>query len=254
MYRTRVIPCLLLQRTGLVKTINFKNPTYLGDPINIVKIFNDKEVDELVLLDICATSENKRPQFELIEKIASECFMPLGYGGGIRNIEDMKTLFGLGVEKISINSGAVESPDLIKKAADQFGSQSVVVSIDVKKSWLGKYEVVTHAGKKRTGLDPKAFAVQMERAGAGELLLNSVDRDGTMQGYDLKLIAQVTEAVSIPVIVCGGAGKLEDFSEAVMKGGASAAGAGSFFVFKGPHRAVLISYPTSVELKKIFEN
>jgi cyclase len=243
MYHTRVIPCLLLQGEGLVKTITFKNPIYLGDPINIVKIFNDKEVDELVLLDIRAT----------IEKIASECFMPLGYGGGIRNVEDMKNLFSLGVEKISINSCAVESPDLIKKATEIFGSQSIVISIDVKKSWLGKYEVVTHGGKRRTGLDPVLFAKQVENLGAGELLLNSVERDGTMQGYDLKLISLIANAVNIPVVACGGAGKLEHLADAVLKGGASAAAAGSFFVFNGPHRAVLISYPLPQELKRIFD-
>jgi imidazole glycerol-phosphate synthase subunit HisF len=253
MYHTRVIPCLLLQGEGLVKTITFKNPIYLGDPINIVKIFNDKEVDELVLLDIRATIENKRPQFALIEKIASECFMPLGYGGGIRNVEDMKNLFSLGVEKISINSCAVESPDLIKKATEIFGSQSIVISIDVKKSWLGKYEVVTHGGKRRTGLDPVLFAKQVENLGAGELLLNSVERDGTMQGYDLKLISLIANAVNIPVVACGGAGKLEHLADAVLKGGASAAAAGSFFVFNGPHRAVLISYPLPQELKRIFD-
>jgi len=252
MLRTRVIPCLLLKGRGLVKTVKFKNPKYLGDPINVVKIFNDKEVDELVFLDITATVENKRPPFSLLENIASECFMPLGYGGGIRTLDDVKTILGLGIEKIAINTYAVENPSFVTEAADFAGSQSVVVSIDVKKNSLGKYEVFTHGGRKATGLDPVKFAVEMEKIGAGELFLNSIDRDGTMQGYDLDLIKRVTGAVNIPVVACGGAGKVQDLADAVKKGGASAAAAGSIFVFQGPHWAVLISYTTSKELKNAF--
>jgi cyclase len=252
MFRPRVIPCLLLRNLGLVKTIKFKNPTYLGDPINIVKIFNDKEVDELVFLDITATVESKRPPFGLLEKITSEAFMPLGYGGGIRSLEDVKTILGLGIEKIVINSYAVENPEFIRQAADFAGSSSVVVSMDVKKSLWGKYELFTHSGKKNTGLDPIKFAVEVAKLGAGELFLNSIDRDGTMQGYDLDLIVRVTSVVNIPVIACGGANSVQDLAAAVKQGGASAAGAGSMFVFQGPHRAVLISYPTSQELKTVF--
>jgi cyclase len=251
MIRTRVIPCLLLRNLGLVKTVRFRDPKYLGDPINIVKIFNDKEVDELVFLDITATVENKKPPFGLLEKIASECFMPLGYGGGVRSLEDMRTLFGIGIEKVSVNSYAVENPPFIRAAADLFGSQSVVVSMDVKKNRRGKYEVFTHSGQRATGLDPVKFAVEMEKQGAGELLLNSIDRDGTMQGYDLDLIKQVTGAASIPVIACGGASKVQDLAAVVKQGGASAAAAGSMFVFHGPHRAVLISYPSPKELQAI---
>ena len=252
MFRPRVIPCLLLLNLGLVKTIKFKDPKYLGDPINIVKIFNDKEVDELVFLNITATVENKRPPFRLLENVASEAFMPLGYGGGIRTLEDVKTILGLGIEKIVINSYAVENRAFIREAADFAGSSSVVVSIDVKKNGRGKYEVFTHSGKKATGLDPVKFAVEMEKIGAGELFLNSIDRDGTMQGYDIGLIKRVTSAVNIPVVACGGARTVQDLAAAVRLGGASAAGAGSMFVFQGPHRAVLISYPTSQELKTIF--
>jgi cyclase len=252
MFRPRVIPCLLLRHLGLVKTIKFKKPTYLGDPINIVKIFNDKEVDELVFLDITATVEGKRPPFELLEKITSEAFMPLGFGGGIRTLEDIKTILGLGIEKIVINSYAVENPVFIHQAADFAGSSSVVVSMDVKKNLWGKYELFTHSGKKNTGLDPVKFAMEVAKLGAGELLLNSIDRDGTMQGYDLDLIARVTGVVNIPVVACGGARSVQDLAAAVKQGGASAAGAGSMFVFQGPHRAVLISYPTGHELKTAF--
>jgi cyclase len=250
--RTRVIPCLLLKNRGLVKTVKFKEPTYLGDPINIVKIFNDKEVDELVFLDITATVENRRPPFDMLSKITSECFMPLAYGGGIRELEDIKTILNLGVEKAVVNSYAVENPSFMRAAADMAGSQSVVASIDVKKNSRDEYEVFTHSGQKPAGIDPVNLAKTMEAQGAGELLLNSIDRDGAMQGYDLDLIKQVSRAVNIPVVACGGAATVEDLGQAVKQGGASAAAAGSMFVFQGPHRAVLISYPTSRELRALF--
>lgn len=253
MLRTRVIPCLLLRNLGLVKTIQFKKPTYLGDPINIVRIFNDKEVDELIFLDILATVENHGPPFEMLRKIASECFMPLCYGGGVRNMEDMKSLFNMGIEKVAVNSYAVEHPSFIRAAADTFGSQSIIVSLDVKKSLFGKYSVYTHGGRKNTGRNPVQCAIEMEKAGAGELLLSSIDRDGTMRGYDLELIKQVACAVNIPVVACGGAGNATHLAEAVLKGGASAAAAGSMFVFQGPHRAVLISYPSPAEMNEKFE-
>jgi len=251
-YLTRVIPCLLLKNQGLVKTVNFKNPTYLGDPINIVKIFNDKEVDELVLLDITATIERRKPNFSLIAQIASECFMPLGYGGGIRCLDDIRQLLTLGLEKVIINSYAVENQSFIKSAADEVGSQSIVVSIDVKRSQQGKPEVVLYSGAKGTGLDPVGFAREIAAMGAGEILLNSVERDGTMQGYDLDLVTQVSRAVHIPVVACGGAGSIQDLVDAVKSGGASAAAAGSLFVFQGRHRAVLISYPSPKELQAAF--
>lgn len=250
MIRPRVIPCLLLKNEGLVKTVRFKDPKYLGDPINIVRIFNDKEVDELIFLDILATAENRRPNFDLLGKITSECFMPLGYGGGIRDMEDVKRLLAIGVEKFVLNTAAVENPSLIRAAADHAGSQAVVISIDVKKTLFGKYEVFTRGGKKGTGLDPVKFAVDMEKQGAGEIFLNSIDRDGTMQGYDLDIIRRVSESVTVPVVACGGAGTIQHLSEAV-KAGASAAAAGSMFVFQGPLRGVLISYPAQEELKKV---
>lgn len=254
MILTRVIPCLLLQDQGLVKTVRFRSPRYLGDPINIVKIFNDKETDELVFLDITATPEKKKPPFNLLAKVASECFMPLGYGGGVRSLEDMRALFSLGIEKVILNTYAVENPAFIRRAAEGFGSQSVVVSIDVKRNWSGQYRVYAFGGRRATHLDPVAHAVKMEGLGAGELLLTSIDRDGTMQGYDLELIRRVSAVVSIPVVACGGAGKVQHLVEAVRIGGASAAAAGSMFVFQGPHRAVLISYPRPAEVRQAFDN
>ena len=194
--------------------------------------------------------EGRRPPIKLISEIASECFMPLSYGGGLRDLDDLKTIFNLGVEKVIINSYAIENPNFINEASKLYGSQSIVVAIDVKKKSKDKYEVFSRGGKKKTGLDPVEHAMKMERLGAGEIFLNSIDRDGTMEGYDVELIQRITEAVSIPVIVCGGAGKIGDFVDAVKKGGASAVAAGSMFVFHGKHRAVLITYPSMQELKK----
>lgn len=252
MLRTRVIPCLLLKGEGLVKTIKFKNPTYVGDPINAVRIFNDKEVDELIFLDITATVEKHPPQFDIIGKIATECFMPFGYGGGIHDLETAQRLLKMGSEKVIFNSAATNL-DLIRKAANTFGSQSVVVSIDAKSSRFGKYQVFTHSGNMNINKSPVQFAQEVEAAGAGEIFLNSIDLDGTMKGYDLSLIKSVTSAVTIPVVVCGGAGTLSHFRDAIKQGGASAVSAGSMFVFQGPYRAVLISYPTYDELKQYLD-
>ena len=249
MIRPRVIPCLLLKSEGLVKTVKFKDPKYLGDPINIVRIFNDKEVDELIFLDITATVENRPPNFEILGKITSECFMPLGYGGGIRTLEEVKKLLAIGVEKIVLNTSAVENPSLIRAAADYAGSQAVVISIDVKKTMFGKYEVYARGGRKATGFDPVKYAVETQKQGAGELFLNSIDRDGTMQGYDLELVRRVADSVTVPVVACGGAGNIQHLAEAI-QAGASAAAAGSMFVFQGPLRGVLISYPAQQELKR----
>jgi cyclase len=251
MLRTRVIPCLLLKGQGLVKTVKFKNPKYVGDPINAVKIFNDKEVDELIFLDIEATVEGRKPPIKLISEIASECFMPLSYGGGLRNLEDLRTVFNLGVEKVIVNSYAIENPDFVKEASRRYGSQSVVVAVDAKRNSFGKYEIFSFCGRKKTKLSLVDYVKEMERLGAGEIFLNSIDRDGTMEGYDIEMIKKVTESVSIPVIACGGAGKIEDFVQAVKTGGASAVAAGSMFVFHGKHRAVLITYPLIEELEKI---
>lgn len=251
MLKTRVMPCLLLKDGALVKTVKFKDPSYIGDPINAIRIYNEKEVDELIFLDITATLENRQPPFKVLAEIASECFMPVAYGGGIRRLEDIKEIFNLGIEKVALNSYAVENPDFIRAAADKFGTQSIVVSIDVKKKFLGRYEVYTNGGRKGTGLDPVKFAAQVAVLGAGEILLTSIDHDGTQTGYDLELIKKITSAVSVPVIACGGAGKLEDFGAAVNEGGASACAAGSMVVYFGRNRAVLINFPTRDELEQV---
>jgi cyclase len=251
MLRTRVIPCLLLKGKGLVKTIKFKDPKYVGCPINAVRIFNEKEVDELIFLDILASVEQKEPLFKFIAEVASECFMPICYGGGIRSLGDIERLFHLGVEKVSLNTIAFQNRSLIREAAKLFGSQSIVVSLDVKRTFFGKYEVYTLNGRKNTKQDPVQCAQDMEELGAGEILLNSIDRDGAMQGYDIPMIRRVTEAVNIPVIASGGAGNIHHFSEAVKQGGASAVAAGSMFVFHGKYRAVLITYPEVSELEPV---
>lgn len=253
MLKTRLIPCLLLKNKGLVKTIKFKNPAYLGDPINAVKIFNDKEVDELIFLDITATLEKKNIQFDLISDIASECFMPFSYGGGIRTVDNIRDLLRLGIEKVIINTYAIECPEFIKEASDLFGSQSIVVSIDVKRTKADRYEIFTCGGTKSANLDPVDFALKMEKNGAGEIFLNSIDQDGTMQGYDIELIKMVSHRVSIPVIACGGAGEIEDFIIASEKGGISALAAGSFFLYQGKHRAFLINFPERRMLDNILQ-
>ncbi len=248
MFRPRVIPCLLLQGEGLVKTVKFRSPKYVGDPINAVRIFNDKEVDELALLDISATRNGTEPQFTRIADIASECFMPLAYGGGVRSLHQVERLLKLGLEKIVVNSVAFSNPDLVRQAAKAFGSQSILVSMDVKRGLLGRCLVYVNGGAVNTGLDPVSYARRAEDLGAGELFVTSIDRDGTMMGYDLELVSRVANCVQIPVIACGGAGSLSDLVAVIKEGGASAASAGSLFVFHGKYRAVLISYPTPCEL------
>jgi cyclase len=243
------MPCLLLRDSKLVKTVQFKNPDYIGDPVNAIKIYNEKEVDELIFLDITATVENKPPPFKIIKQIANECFMPLTYGGGVRTTEDMRAIYGLGVEKIAINSYFHEDIGLIQKAAAIFGNQSVVVSIDAKRKVLGGYEVFVKGGRSGTRTDPVTVAKKAEKAGAGEILLTSIDRDGTMQGYDTELIRSVAEEINVPLIACGGAGKVDDFTQAV-KAGASAVAAGSMVVYQGRHRGVLINFPGQDELRK----
>ncbi len=250
---TRVIPVLLLKNSGLVKTLKFKDPKYVGDPLNAVKIFNEKEVDELILLDITATTENKKPQLELLKEIAGECFMPLTYGGGIKSSDEIKDILKVGVEKICLNSVAVENADMVKQSVRRYGSSTICVSIDVKKNFFGKQEIHTHSGKTNTKIDPLTFALQMDKLGVGELIINSIDRDGMMQGYDVELMKKITNAVNMPVIACGGAGTVAQMKEVIQQGGASAVAAGSMFVFHGKHRAVLISYPSQEEMESIFE-
>lgn len=251
MLRTRVVPCLLLKDGGLVKTVRFTNPAYVGDPVNAVRIFNEKEVDELVVLDISASPQGRAPDLGRIREIASECFMPVAYGGGIRSVTEMRQVLQAGVEKVVVNSLAIQEPRVISDGVRELGSSSVVVSMDVKRKLLGRYEVYADGGRKATGLDPINWAQQMEGAGAGEIFLNSIDRDGTRQGFDLDLIRRVSDSVRIPVIACGGAGSIQHLGLAVTHGHASAVSAASMFVFHGKHRAVLISYPSQAELAEV---
>ena len=253
MFRPRVIPCLLLKDKGLVKTIKFKNPTYVGDPINAVKLFNDFEADELVFLDIKASMENRTPPLELIQKIGNEAFMPFAVGGGIKTVEDMKQIIQAGAEKVVLNTYAIENPDLVDQGQKIFGNQAIVVSLDAKKTDGGDYEIYTRSGSKATGLNAVHIARKMENLGAGEILINSIDRDGTRDGYDIELIKQISQSIEIPVVAIGGACTLGDFSDAVKDGGASAVAAGSMFVFVGKKRAVLINYPEKSELEEIFQ-
>lgn len=251
MLQVRVIPVLLLRNKGLVKTVKFNKAKYIGDPINAVRIFNEKEVDELVFLDIMASKLNKKPDFELIKDIASECFMPLAYGGGVTEIEDVQRLFAIGIEKVIFNTSALNNLNLITEAAEIFGDQSIVASIDVVKKIWGKYQVYSHAKVKTSTTNPVKFAVELEKRGAGEIVINSVDRDGTMQGYDTELISKISQEINIPLVACGGAGKLSDLPKAI-EAGASAIAAGSLFVYHGPHKAVLINYPTQQQIRELF--
>lgn len=251
MYHNRLIPCLLLDSGKLVKTVQFRKPVYVGDPINAVKIFNDKEVDELIFLDINATRSRKRPDFEYLKKITEQCFMPLCYGGGINSLEDIGTLFRIGFEKVSINAAAIDHPQLIGEAAKVYGSQSIVGAMDVGKNMFGKAIVKSENGTRSTKYSPKEYAKRLEEAGAGEIFLNSIIRDGMMTGYDCELIREVADCVQVPVIACGGAGNLQDCRRAI-DSGASAAAAGSIFVFWGVNKAVLINYPDSIETAELF--
>ena len=248
--RPRIIPTLLLKDNGLVKTTKFSNPRYLGDPINAVKMFNGKGVDELCILDITATNEEREPDFEYLKDIASEAFMPLSYGGGITKIEHIKKLFFIGYEKIIINSSFISNPELVREAARIAGSQSIVVSIDVKNELFGKKSCYSHSGKNKIKINPIELAKKAEEFGAGEILLNSISKDGTMQGYDIDLVKEVSNAVKIPVIACGGAGNLDDIKKVLHEGKAHAAAAGSFFVYYGKQKAVLINAPTEEEYIK----
>ena len=248
MLNPRIIPNLLIHNKGLVKTINFKDPKYVGDPINAVKIFNEKSVDELIVTDIDATVKNIDPDYSMIEKLAMECRMPLCYGGGINNANQAKQIFSLGVEKIAISSSAITNPKLITELSDSVGSQSVVIVMDIKKKFLGKdYELVTHNGTKKTGINPLKFVEEIKELGVGEIVINSIDRDGTMKGYDYQLIDKIRNITTLPMTILGGAGSLEDIGNLINKYKIIGAGAGSIFVFKGKYRAVLINYPNDKE-------
>ncbi len=247
MSRVRIIPVLLLKQGGLYKTVQFKSPVYIGDPVNAVKIFNEKEADELVLLDYCATVDGYHPDYHSIAEIAGEAFMPMAYGGAIRNFEEARRVFDCGYEKVILNSILFDNIGLIKEIANVYGAQAVVASVDVKKNWLGKYRVCSHSGNISRGHHPVEWAKLLEEAGAGELLLNAIDRDGTWAGYDLELVSQVAAAVKIPVVACGGAGSIHDL-EAAVKAGASAVAAGSMFVFQKKGMGVLINFPSILKI------
>ncbi len=248
MIRYRVIPVLLLMGAGLRKTVRFKDPKYVGDPINAVRIFNEKEVDELLFLDIAASKSGTAPSLEMLRKIAGECFMPLSYGGGIRSLQMVEQILKVGVEKVSFNTALVEQPELVRQAAAVHGSSTIVASIDFKRSLLGRPSACIKSGTVNTGVHPVDLARRAEDLGVGEILINSIDRDGGMQGYDLEITQRVASAVNVPTIACGGAGSLRDFRRAIHEAGASAVAAGSFFVFVGKHRAVLITYPSQPDL------
>jgi cyclase len=250
MLQSRIIPALLISHGDLVKTTKFKDPKYVGDPLNAIRIFNEKEVDELMLIDISASKEGREPDYELIEQVAGECFMPLAYGGGISNIEQAKRIFSLGVEKICLQSAVLENPNLITKFASYFGSQSIMVSIDIKKDWLGQAHIYSYSNGRCLKSPWIEYSKKLVCAGAGEILLNAVDKDGTLGGPDLKIIRELSDSIDIPLIALGGVSSLSDI-KSVIDAGASAVAAGAMFIYHGPHRAVLINYPKSSELKKI---
>jgi imidazole glycerol-phosphate synthase subunit HisF len=243
MLQTRVIPCLLLKEDGLVKTVKFKNPSYVGDPINTVRIFNEKEVDELIFLDIQASVNKTEPNFKLLAEIANECFMPLGYGGGLTQLDQVKRIFNIGLEKVAVNSHAHVNPNFITDIAKIFGNQAVIASIDVKKNFFGKYEVVSKSASQKHKSTVLEWAKEMENRGAGEILLSSVDRDGTWSGFDLELIKSITSAVSVPVIANGGAGNISHIVDGKKIAHASALALGSMVVYQKQGMGVLINYP-----------
>ncbi|EGR1913065.1 AglZ/HisF2 family acetamidino modification protein [Vibrio cholerae] len=251
MLRSRVSPCLLIHNKGLVKTVKFKDPKYVGDPINAVKIFNEKEVDELIVLDIDATVENKLPDYQMIKYLANESRMPLCYGGGIKTAQQAQEIIKLGVEKVAISSEALSNPAVLSEMADIIGKQSIAVVLDVKKNLLGCYEIYTHNGKKKVKKKFEQVISELEEVGIGELVINSIDQDGMMKGYDMKLAEKVRDLTSVPLTILGGAGSTEDILKLVEKFKVIGASAGSLFVFKGVYKAVLINYLAQDALTKI---
>ena len=254
MLNPRITPCLLVHNKGLVKTVKFKDSKYVGDPINAVKIFNEKEVDELIVLDIDATVENREPDYKMIENLANECRMPLCYGGGIKTASQAQRILSLGVEKIAISSIVFDNPRLIKEISTKVGSQSVVIVFDVKKKLFGGFEIYTHNAKNKIKQDLFELVEKVQNLGAGEIVINSIDNDGVMKGYDLDLIERVKNMSNIPMTVLGGAGTLEDIGKAIEKFGIIGCAAGSLFVFKGKYKAVLINYPSQEKKNLIIHN
>ena len=254
MLSPRIIPCLLVHNKGLVKTVKFKDAKYVGDPINAVKIFNEKEADELMLLDIDATVENRESNYKMIENLAVECRMPLCYGGGIKTVEQAQKIFNLGVEKIALSSSVLENPSLVTEIAKEVGSQSVVVVLDVKKKIFGGYDVYTHNGTRKTKIDLEIFIKELQVLGVGEIVINSIDNDGLMKGYDIGLISKIKPIIDVPMTVLGGAGNLEDMENLIKEFGIIGCAAGSLFVFKGKYKAVLINYPNQEKRNQIINN
>ena len=251
--RTRVIPVLLLRDESLVKTVRFDKFSYVGDPCNTVRIFNELEVDELMFLDITASREGRGPNLTLLADIADECFMPLGYGGGVQSVAQAKSVFDIGFEKICVNTAAFDRPELLTELARQYGSQAVVASIDVQSGLLGRATVRSQSGRRNTGRDPVSWAVEVERRGAGEILLTSIDREGSWEGFDLDLVNRVADAVSIPVIAHGGAGSVEDIGRVVKQARASAVALGSLVVFQRQGMGVLVNFPDARQLEAVLE-
>lgn len=251
MLKTRIIPVLLLQNESLVKTVRFSKPSYIGDPINTVRIFNELEVDELVFLDITASYEKRSPNLKILFEIANECFMPLAYGGGITTLKQAQDIFNIGFEKIIINSASHTNPDLISQIAEIYGNQAVIVSIDTKKNLWGKYEVWSLSGKKNTKKNPIEWAYEVEQLGAGEILLTSIDREGTWTGFNIDLVRNVTDAVSVPVIAHGGAGTINHIGEVVKQGNASAVALGSIVVYQQKGMGVLVNFPDKAKIENI---
>lgn len=253
MLQTRVIPALLLRDDALVKTIRFDKANYIGDPVNTVRIFNELEVDELVFLDIAATNENRTPNLQILREIADECFMPLGYGGGLNNFEIVQSIFSIGFEKVVLNSVTHLRPAFVTQVSEHYGNQAVVASIDVKKNFWGNYEVWSHSGKRNTKKNPVEWAAELEQLGAGEILLTSIDREGTWSGFDVQLTRKIVEAVNVPVIAHGGCGNLAHISEVVKEGNASAVAIGSMVVYQQKGMGVLVNFPDKEQLRLILE-
>lgn len=246
----RIIPCLLIQGGKLVKTVRFADPKYVGDPINAVRIFNEKEVDELVILDIDASPEGRGPKFDFIQTIVSEAFMPVAYGGGIRTVDEAREILRLGVEKIILNSSAITNPELIREVSQECGAQSTLVCMDLERMADGRINALGCRGRDRRVVDPGDFAQRLQELGAGEIIVQAVHRDGMMTGFDIPLIQAIASSVNIPVVAIGGAGNLAHLAQAIHEGGASAAAAGSMFVFYGKFRAVMIQYPSRAKLEE----
>ncbi len=251
MLRSRIIPCLLIHNKGLVKTVQFKSPKYVGDPINAVKIFNEKKVDELVILDIDATTQGYEPDLDMIEKVANECRMPLCYGGGVKTPEQANKIISLGVEKVALSSAAIDRPSLLAEIADIVGMQSVVVIIDIKKSLFGTYQILTHNAKRKAKISLEDYLQRIRNIGVGEVIINSIDRDGMKNGLDMALARNVRSFISSPMTILGGVGNLNHIKQAIDEFKIIGVSAGSFFVFKGVYDAVLISYPSEEQLREL---